>query len=293
MKSSPKQRVFLNRLLSPSFWEDLSSFRSKEKSVYLKSDFWNLIAEDYDALEESPFYKTMQEDIILEMERRGALQRNFTFFDVCCGTGSYAIRIAPKVAQVYALDISPSMLEILSKKAREKDIRNLEIIGADWRNYKPPHLYDTVFVSMSPILRDLKEVRRLIQCARRFFIAVQWAGLRKNPLAEEVEKIFFKRKKTEENLGFFLIFNYLYTLGIPGDAKFYEGYFERKTTLEKFWKRLKFRLVAKGYNIGPKKERDILKFLEEKARDGIIETKTEVRIGALFLRIKEGKSGNF
>ncbi|MCX7613626.1 MAG: methyltransferase domain-containing protein [Caldimicrobium sp.] len=292
MRSNLKKSSLLDRILSPSFWEGLSSSKDKAKGAYLKRDFWDLVAEDYDALEETSFYRSMQEDILQEMKKRGALRRDFTFFDVCCGTGSYALKVAPEVFRIYALDISSSMLAIFSKKIQEKGLQNIEIIEADWRTYEPPQKYNTVFVSMTPVLRDLKEVRRLINAAKDFFIAVQWAGLRKNPLAEEIEKLFFKDRKREENLGAFLIFNYLYTLGMPADIKFYQGFFERKSPLEKFWKRLKFRLEAKGYKVNPKKEKEIMKFLEKRTKDGFIETKTKVRIGALFLRKEEGTNGD-
>ncbi|MDM7202718.1 MAG: hypothetical protein P3W84_000615, partial [Thermodesulfobacteriaceae bacterium] len=75
-----------------------------------------------------------------------------------------------------------------------------------------------------------------------------------------------------------------YTLGNPGDAKFYEGYFVKKSTIENFWKKLKFRLETKGYKITQRKEREILKFLEERAEKGYIESKSKVRIGALFIK---------
>lgn len=287
MNSYQKEKALLNKLLKASFWISLSQERKKESKSYLKKDFWELIACEYDELEESPFYKQMQEDIINEMEKRGALNKDFTFFDVGCGTGSYTIKIAPKVSYLYALDISPAMLEILNQKIQRNNLRNITLIEADWRKYHPSQNFDTVFVSMTPILRDLKEVSRLYKYANKFFIAVQWAGLRENLLYATIERTFFKRVIKEPQPGFFLLFNYFYTFGNPGDAKFYEGYFEKKSPVDRFWKKLKFRLESKGYKISAKKEQAILKFLEERAKDGIIENKTKVRIGALFIKKKE------
>lgn len=290
MSFSKKKRPSLEEVLKPSFWVKLSS-QKERVSLFLKKDFWEIVASDYDALEETTFYRNMQEDILSEMEKRGALERDFTFFDVACGTGNYTVKIAPKVSKVYALDISPAMLSILRKKIEEKGLSNVEIIEADWRKYQPERDFDTVFVSMTPILRDLKEVKRLFEIAKRFLIIVNWAGLRKNLLLEEIEKRFFNRVKPDYHPGLFLIFNYFYTLGYPGDIKFYEGFFERKSTLEKTWTRLKFRLVSKGYKIGSKKEKEILKFLESKAKDGVIITKNPVRIGAMFINKRRAYHG--
>ncbi|MFN3921497.1 MAG: class I SAM-dependent methyltransferase [Caldimicrobium sp.] len=280
-------RSMLSNLLKPSFWVALSKQGRGDSAPYLKKDFWELIAEEYDDLEQNAFYRSMQEDIIEEMERRGALEKNYTFFDVACGTGSYTVKIAKKVSLVYALDISSSMLEILKRKVERENLNNIVLIKADWRKYNPSEKFDTVFVSMTPILRDLKEVKRLYTVAKKYFVAVQWAGVRKNLLHEEIEKRFFRKQIKDTQPGFFILFNYFYTLGNPGDAKFYEGFFEKKSSVDKFWKKLKFRLESKGYKISLKKEREILEFLEEKAVQGIIENKTKVRIGALFVKKKE------
>lgn len=281
---SKRERGSLERLLNPNFWLELSKKSKKGEKAFLKRDFWELISEDYDELEENSFYRGMREDILQEMERRGALREDFSFFDICCGTGSYTVKVAPKVSRVYALDISPSMLKILRRKIEELNLRNVTIIEADWRKFEPQDQYDTVLVSMTPILKDLEEVERILRITKRFFIAVQWAGLRRNYLMEEVEREFFGRYREERQPGIFLLFNFLYAKGLPGDVKFYYGILEKKTTPEKFLQRLKFRLTAKGYRIGSKKERAILKFLEAKAKDGYLENKTEVRIGALFLK---------
>ncbi|MFN4196432.1 MAG: class I SAM-dependent methyltransferase [Caldimicrobium sp.] len=274
----------LTKILRPAFWVKLSQIKKEETKKFFKKDFWELIAEEYDSLEENSFYRSMQEDIIQEMEKRGALKKDYSFFDVACGTGTYTIKIAPSVAEVFALDISPSMLYHLRKKLEIKNIKNVQIIETDWKKYEPNRKFDTVFVSMTPILSDLKEVKRLFDCADKFFIAVQWAGLRKNVLYDEIEKIFFKKKRKDPQPGFLILFNYFYTMGHPGDAKFYEGYFEKKSTVDKFWQILKYKLQSKGYKISAKKEKEILKFLEKRAIDGIIENKTQVRIGALFIK---------
>ncbi|MFN3406582.1 MAG: class I SAM-dependent methyltransferase [Caldimicrobium sp.] len=279
-----KKEHLLTKILKPAFWVKLSQIKKEETKKFFKKDFWELIAEEYDSLEESPFYSSMQEDIIQEMEKRGALKKDYSFFDVACGTGTYTVKIAQRVEEVFALDISPSMLYHLRKKLETKNIKNVQVIEADWKKYEPGRKFDTVFVSMTPILRDLKEVKRLFDCAEKFFVAVQWAGLRKNLLHEEIEKNFFKKKISDLQAGFFILFNYFYTIGHPGDAKFYEGYFEKKNTIEKFWQKLKYRFESKGYKISAKKEKEILKFLEKRATDGLIETKTKVRIGALFIQ---------
>lgn len=285
MKSSLKRRDYLlHKLLSPVFWEEIASFKKKGEKAYLKSDFWNLIAEEYDDLEENPFYQELQRDILQEMEKRGALKREYTFFDLCCGTGSYTVKIAPQVSRVFALDISPQMLGVLRRKLKELSLNNVTVIEADWRKYQPSHAFDTVLVSMTPILRDLKEIKRILQYTKEFFIAIQWAGLRKNYLMEEVEKKFFGKVKEERHPGIYLLFNYLYALGKPGDVKFYQGFLKRRAMVEKFWERLKFRLLSKGYHIGPRKEKKIRGFLEERAVEGYIENTSEVRIGAIFLR---------
>jgi len=277
-------------IFKPEFWLNLSKLESKKHKPFLSPDVWDTMSKDYDELEETEFYKSLKEDVLSEMEKRGALDPNFSVIDVCSGTGSYTIEFAKRVKEVLAIDISQGMLEQLKKKLERLSIKNVEVICEDWYKFNSTRSFDTVFVSMTPVLSDLEQIDRFLSLTKRHLIIVHWAGLRKNELLEEISQRFFRKPYKAFTPGIVLIFNYLFSKGLAPDLKFYQGYFERKSNFERVWERFKTRLMAKGYNISSEKEKAVLNFLKEKSKDGIIEYKTKVRIGALFLN-KEGFNG--
>ncbi len=286
-----------NKILDPNFWLALSYKEVAKGKNFLRPEIWDNFAKDYDDLENSTFYQELKTDVLKEMEKKGALAPHLTAIDVCCGTGSYTIELAKRVKEVWALDHSTKMLEILKKKIQDNRLTNVKILEIDWYKYEPKEKFDLVFVSMTPILGDLEQVKKLLNITKKNLVFVHWAGIRENLLLEEILQKFFPIKKEEKSLGIFLIFNFLYSLGYAPDLKFYHGYFARTSTVERTWERIKLRLLAKGYKISSTKEKRILEFLEEKAQNKVIKYKTKVRIGALFLDLKQmeesyGEGGN-
>lgn len=62
-------------------------------------------------------------DRILEL---AAPQRTDVVVDVGCGTGLLALELADRVERVWAIDISPSMIDYLSTKAASADLDNID-----------------------------------------------------------------------------------------------------------------------------------------------------------------------
>jgi len=273
---------------SPEFWKNYQKrFQSEEDKTFLKPDFWDQMAEGYDDLEASPFYRKMVETVISEMEAAGALAPEVTLLDLACGTGSYTVRFAPKVKEVWALDVSSGMLKVLQKKVKEQGLQNVKTILADWRSYTPTRKFETVFVSLTPILNDLNELDRILEITERFLVLVQWAGLRENELYREILKQFFDRVPRKRGPGAVVLFNYLFSLGYPADIRFFSGIWERVRPLEKELKRLLFRLQGEGLSVDAGKEKEIRAFLSEKARDSQIVSRTRVRIALVLADLKK------
>ena len=62
-------------------------------------------------------------DRILEL---ATPQRTDVVVDVGCGTGLLALQLADRVERVWAIDISPSMIDYLSRKASSADLDNID-----------------------------------------------------------------------------------------------------------------------------------------------------------------------
>lgn len=84
-------------------------------------DAWNSIAAGYDE-----FVTPMHMWLANEALRRADLRSGMRFLDVAAGSGALSIPAAQLGARVLATDISPSMLERLTARARNEGLTNLE-----------------------------------------------------------------------------------------------------------------------------------------------------------------------
>jgi 2-polyprenyl-3-methyl-5-hydroxy-6-metoxy-1,4-benzoquinol methylase len=89
--------------------------------------FWDSASKNYDKTEERFEY-------IHHKSRENAkrhLESSNVVLDYGCGTGTTAIELANDVAEIYAIDISPKMIEISKSKAAEKSIKNVIFAEGD------------------------------------------------------------------------------------------------------------------------------------------------------------------
>ncbi len=271
--------------LKPEFWK---AYANRHQEVadrrFLSPEFWDQISESYDELEESPFYREMVEDIVSTMRRRGALAPENRVFDVACGPGNYAVRFAPYVKEVVGLDVSSKMLIRFKERMEKAGFSNYRLIEADWFSFKPTEEFETVFVSMSPILHDLDSIDRLLELARRFLVLVHWAGVRENLLHQRLVRQVLEKELRWKKPGIIVPFNYLYTKGYAGDLKFYCGFWKRRRRVEDELRHLLWRLEGQGLEVGPLEEGEFRRLLEKEADEkGYILSQTRVRIGFVIV----------
>ena len=269
------------------FWRAYQKrFQRPEDEIFLRPDLWDRMAESYDDLEESPFYREMVETVVAEMERIGALSPGLSLLDLCCGTGTYTVRFAPRVKRVVALDVSAGMLAMLRQKIKVRGFENVETVQADWRSWDPGETFDTVFVSLTPVLNDLDQVERILSVTRRYLVLVHWAGLRENELFLEILRRFFKASPRTRSPGAVVLFNYLFSRGFPAEVRFFCGMWERRRPVEKELERVLFRLRGEGYSVNEGVRERIRTFLEERSREGRVLSRTRVRIALLLADLK-------
>lgn len=74
-----------------------------------------------------------------------------TLIDLGCGTGAFAIAAAGHFRKIYAVDISGAMLELARKKARERNISNIEFVNSGFLSYEPPALAADIVLSKAAL----------------------------------------------------------------------------------------------------------------------------------------------
>ena len=94
---------------------------SKSKKI------WDSASKNYDKTEERFEYihQKSRENVKKHLESSNVV------LDYGCGTGTTACEIANNVKEIYAIDISPKMIEISKGKATEKNIENITFSEGD------------------------------------------------------------------------------------------------------------------------------------------------------------------
>ena len=78
--------------------------------------------------------------------REHGIDRGSTVVDLGAGTGRFALAVAPQVARVVAVDVSPAMLAVIGERVAQAGLSNVECVRGGFLSYEhagPPA--DAVF----------------------------------------------------------------------------------------------------------------------------------------------------
>ncbi len=276
---------------TPEFWRDYASsaLGDGSRSPAFSGEIWDRAARDYDDLEACHDYMQQVECVLASLRACGAVAPEKTVLDIACGTGAYALRMAPFCRSVTALDISSAMLQRLEKKRRGLGIVNIQMVTADWRDYTPAERFDLVFVSLTPLLRSLNEIDRMLDASRRFFAIVSWAGVKKNVLHEEIAREVLGSAPERHRVDVMIPFNYLYARGYAPDLRFFHGCWERTRPWQRQAENLLWQMEMRRPLTDAEKGA-VQEAVRTRAVDGMITVRTQVRT-AFLLVDKEAGTG--
>jgi|YelNatPaOPRAMG01_1025707.scaffolds.fasta_scaffold21725_4 ubiquinone/menaquinone biosynthesis C-methylase UbiE len=94
-------------------------------------DYWNKRAEDYTDYIRTSNYEHGKK-IVEIFEREELLKPNFKVLDIGAGPGSVSIPFAEVVKKVTAIEPASEMVKYLMENAREKGLKNIEVINKKW-----------------------------------------------------------------------------------------------------------------------------------------------------------------
>ena len=98
--------------------------------------------------------RTPREDFLEE----AGIKQGSTVLDFGCGPGSYVVpaaRMTSDAGKVYALDMHPLALKMVTERARKADLNNVSTILSDCDTGLPAHSVDVAF--LYDIYHDLNE----------------------------------------------------------------------------------------------------------------------------------------
>jgi SAM-dependent methyltransferase len=198
-------------------WDEI--WDSQMAKTSLKGEgvaYWGQKAQSFDSGERV-------DNFLDELLRRMKISPEHTVLDVGCGTGAISIPLAKRCAQVTALDWSPSMLEMLSRKIEQAGISNITPKCLDWSQSRigidvPVH--DIVLASRSLPMGNLRlSLTRMNEAARQFCYLTWIAGSRENDIIV-CEALGEEYHPYPEYL---IIANILCTLGIKANVEIFQA----------------------------------------------------------------------
>ena len=96
--------------------------------------------------------KLIDEDVINEKS---------SVLDIGCGLGGHTFQISSKVKEVTSIDSNDVALEILEKRAKDNNVKNVTALNISWEEYKEDKKFNVVFSSMCPAICNPEEIERM------------------------------------------------------------------------------------------------------------------------------------
>lgn len=122
------------------------------------------IAAEYD--NQHSRFRDFEKDARMVIQRID-LQPEHTVIDLGCGTGAFVIPAARSCRKVFAVDISPAMLDMCKEKARKAGLGNIETHCAGFLSYK--HKGDPVDAIVSVVaLHHLPDFWKAVALKRMY-----------------------------------------------------------------------------------------------------------------------------
>ena len=278
--------------LTPQFWRDyvLSRKRSLARKKVATGKKWDQMAKHYHTFEEDEAFVAEQQWIKDGLMRRKMLGPDLDIIDMACGPGTHCFDFAEICRQVTAVDVSSKMIEQVRLRQTEKSVDNLTIECQDFYDFQAPRQYDTVFVSMSPILNELDSVDRLLAMSRRYIALIYWAGIRDNPLFQRCYQLIYEENYQWDAMDLTTIFNYLNALGYSPEITYLHPVWKRHDTLTSTVEHMIWHLEFYRPLTDIEKNRVTDLVALEADAEGMVTYYTKVRKGALFLDLEAGRS---
>jgi len=175
-----------------SSWNDDSntSLRTMQKlgqDDYQTEEFrkW---AKSYDRNSFSDEGKQRSNRILTWIENQTGSFENLSVLDIGAASGVFSIPFAEKGANVTAIEPSPDLAMMLDNNAKSNSVQ-VKVIQKTFEEIsknKNEQLYDLVFASMCPAMKDWDMIERALSYAKKYCYLSMMAGPKENQLMDEI-----------------------------------------------------------------------------------------------------------
>lgn len=155
---------------------------SPPRSPLQSPETWDAVAPAYRDTVRKHFYHYAEEII-----RLAELKDTDHVLDVACGPGTVALRVAPRVSKVEAIDFSPGMIAEVSQSAKVEKLSNVtaQVMDASQLNFADAS-FDVAFCVFGFMFfpdraKAFREMRRVLRPGGRALIAT-WGPIAERPM---------------------------------------------------------------------------------------------------------------
>lgn len=141
--------------------------------------------------------------------------------DVGCGVGNLSLLLAKKLKDVYSLDYSPVMLDILEENAKEQNIENINTINKSWYDsWDDVPSADLVIASRSMEVKNMKEALQKLneKANKKVAITYKKGG---SFVSEEILEVL--QRDIIRKPDYIYVVNILYSMGINASVNFIQS----------------------------------------------------------------------
>jgi len=147
-------------------------WKSESKDIRVQQRFWDLRASEFNSRIDSDREVKEAEEVLRFLKDKRVLDKSSRILDIGCGPGKYTLAFAKEVKMVVGTDISPKMIAYARENAKNRGLRNIELVQASWSEIKLEDSgwkksFDLVFAAFCPGIDSAEALKKMIDASTR------------------------------------------------------------------------------------------------------------------------------
>lgn len=268
-----------------------NSLQGRRRRDVKPLDYWNRMAGRFARWAGKERNKKRVNTVLVWLEQQGVLRPEGEALDIGAGAGVFTIPLARRVAKVVALEPAPAMLEVLKKRVEAERLTNVEFLCREWEKVEPMAeglvgRFDLVFAALTPGVRDVETLEKMMVCSRRWCFLCDFAGRRSTQARNELWQLIFGEEMPVPGHDIIYPLNYLYTSGYCPSLQVWVDEWDEELSVEEALAGLEdfFRAYTE---ITPEIKKTIADYVEKRTVKGIFTEKYRGRLGMILWAIEK------